>query len=181
MPQNDYTLYICAPPENQRHSRVLLQQVVRRFLKNAAADYTLAETAQGKPYFPALPHVQTSVTHSGDYWLCAVGRHSVGLDLQAHQKVRAQVLSSRFFHPREDRFLRQENYCRFFDLWTAKESFVKYTGRGIADGLDTFSVVGEDGTFPACEGAQLRLLAFLPEYSLCICAREIGAVTVTQF
>ncbi|MGI5970978.1 MAG: 4'-phosphopantetheinyl transferase family protein [Oscillospiraceae bacterium] len=134
--------------------------------------FITSKTASGKPFFTRLPDVHFSVSHSGGYWACAFGPSPVGLDLQIHRECDAMKLSRRFFHPDEDAFLLGRGYKfeDFFYIWAAKESFVKYTGEGIARGLDSFSVV------PPPEKPEIRHIPFQPGYELCICAETIGEV-----
>lgn len=149
-------------------------------LAHAAARYTglppdrfqTARKDGGKPYFPLVPNVHFSISHSGDYWACAFGPAPVGLDLQKHQPCRSAQLAERFFHPQEALWLKQRQYRDFFQVWTAKESYVKFTGAGILDGLDCFSVLAPP------EGVQFRQIPFLKGYDLCLCAQEIGEVVL---
>ena len=131
----------------------------------------------GKPFFPSHPDLHFSITHSGDWWLCAFSGQPVGLDLQIHRSYAApETLSRRFFHPREDAFLALDHYRLFYDLWCAKESWVKYTGRGFSDIPESFSVVSPTGEFPAMEGVQMQLLPFRENYSLCVCSQTLGHI-----
>jgi hypothetical protein len=53
-------------------------------------------------------------------------------------------LAKRFFHPEEQDYLfgatTNEQATRFFDIWTKKESYLKYQGTGIDRDLGSFSV-----------------------------------------
>ena len=174
----DVTIYRSPAEEGDGLSRTRLVRAV--CLHTGLRPDLLGEpavTPLGKPYFPALPELHCSVTHSGSWWLCACSARPVGLDLQIHRShTDPATLSRRFFHPLEDSWLAREDYRAFFDLWCAKESWVKYTGRGLYDGTESFHVVSPDGTFPAMEGAELRLIPFAEGYSLCLCARQIGQI-----
>lgn len=135
----------------------------------------LETTRWGKPFFSNYPDLHFSISHSGDWWLCGFSSRPLGLDLQIHRTHTAPAkLSHRFFHPLEDAFLKKNNYIQFFDLWCAKESWVKYTGHGFYDTPESFSVVSYDGHFPCVDGAELRLVPFAPDYSLCLCAHRLG-------
>ncbi len=149
-------------------SRALLLEAAAGYLGRSPGPMTLGPW--GKPEFPAAPELFCSVSHSGSWWMCALGGVPLGLDLQLHRsQADLEKLSRRFFHPEEDAFLARDGYLAFFDLWSAKESWVKYTGRGFRDDPSAFSVAA-GGKFPAVEGAWLRLLPFAPGYSLCLCA-----------
>ena len=166
----------CAPfQEGAAGSRALLLQAAQRCAGLSARELGPVETGPwGKPRFSRLPRLHFSVSHSGHWWLCAFSGQPLGLDLQIHRSYTDPArLSRRFLHPKEDAYLAQNGYRDFFDLWAAKESWVKLTGRGFYDDPASFSVVSPQGHFPAVEGACLRLLPFRPGYSLCLCAREV--------
>lgn len=173
------SLYVSPVSECDKNlSHTLLCRAAQCFTGLKEADWSVLRTAEGKPFFPAVPQVCFSLTHSGSYWLCAFSYRPLGIDLQAHQPCSRETLSQRFFHPCEDAFLRLHCYRDFFSLWAAKESYLKFTGQGITGGLDHFSVVSSSGVFPALAGVDLRLLPFLPGYSLCLCAQRLGEVEV---
>lgn len=174
------TIYRHPFSEGGKHSRTLLLQAAERFSKCSAAELgTIKVNPWGKPFFPAYPELHFSVTHSGDWWLCGFSSRELGLDLQVHRSHSApEVLSKRFFHPLEDAFLAREGYHHFYDLWSAKESWVKYTGHGFFDDPGSFSVVSQSGVFPSMEGVCFRLLPFPEAYSLCLCAPEYSEVSI---
>lgn len=174
----DITIFYASSQEGNGMSRSLLYQ--------AAQIYTgldreklgpLELNPWGKPFFSLHSELYFSVTHSNKWWLCAFSRHPVGLDLQFHHSYAPpSILSQRFFHPMENQFLSHEDYRRFFDLWCAKESWVKFLGKGFFEDPESFSVVSEDGSFPAMSGACLRLLPFRADYSLCLCTQSPASV-----
>lgn len=167
MEKKKICIYSCRTDQAAARSHELLFRAAA--LQTGTQAYTLARTPRGKPYFENSA-LQFSITHSGSFWMCAFGDVPLGLDLQQHRdSCRQRALSERFFHPAEDAFLRRENDRRFFDLWCAKESYLKYTGEGICDRLGAFCVVGEAGQFPCVQDAFLQLLDWQAEYSLCLC------------
>lgn len=166
--------------EGETDSAALLRRAAQQLLRQDPGP--VASGPWGNPLFPAVPQLHCSVTHSGDWWMCVLADQPVGLDLQLRRTSYAHpgVLSRRFFHPDEDAFLAARAYQDFFDLWAAKESWVKYTCRGFRDDPASFSVVSPQGRFPAMDGVRLRLLPFAPAYSLCLCARTIPEVRIAR-
>jgi phosphopantetheinyl transferase (holo-ACP synthase) len=82
----------------------------------------------------------------------------VGLDIEdlsvrgGFTRARRKGLAERFFSGDETRYLlgneRSEDTddaLRFFRIWTAKESYVKYTGGGMSEGLRSFSFLDPPG------------------------------------
>jgi len=149
-------------------------------------------TSKGKPYFPQYPQIHFSVSHSGDYWACAVSLESVGMDLQKHvllkhetreeASARFQKMARRFLHPTEAYFVEQNPYDRFFTVWTAKEAYVKYTGQGIDKCFSELLVIPEkEVAWPPLEepvakwqalGVWFHKQECEDQYSLCICSKE---------
>ena len=147
-------------------------------LRKAAADYAgisesdprllVSRGKNGKPCFPGEPLIQASVTHSGGIWLCALSSAPVGVDLQLCADAPSMKIAHRFFHPDEQAWL-DLNPGGFFDVWCAKESYIKYTGDGMAAGLDGFSAVDGDGIAARINGAGVRKVDFLPGFLLYVC------------
>ena len=138
--------------------------------------WRVARSPRGKPYFPDVPQVHFSISHSGAYWLCAFGAQPVGIDLQIHQAGRLAQIARRFFNEEEERYLAKDDYREFFSVWTAKESYVKFTGKGIGDGFGDFRVADAAGLKTQLDDARLCRLPFLRDYSLCLCAAQVGVV-----
>lgn len=113
----------------------------------------IEKTPLGKPYFPNFPQLFLSISHSGAYWVCALSPVEVGVDIQEHAMrksetrqeatVRFAKMAHRFFHPVEAKFVATESIYRFFGVWAARESFVKYTGLGIDASFARYCVIPE--------------------------------------
>lgn len=58
-----------------------------------------------KPYLRGNPFL-FSISHSGEYWACAVGAAPVGLDIQLRQPCNYRDIASRFFTTEEQDYLR---------------------------------------------------------------------------
>ena len=102
---------------------------------------SISRTETGKPYFPLSPQLQFSISHSGEYWSCALANQTVGYDLQKYEQpknespqemnLRHQKMAARFFHPVETQFILLDCQHNFFTVWCAREAYVKHTGQGI--------------------------------------------------
>lgn len=138
----------------------------------------LCRKENGKPYFMGDP-IYFSVSHSGDYWMCIFSRYPIGIDFQKKKtKNNAEKIARRFFHPDEIDYLEKQEWIPFFDIWCAKESYVKYTGSGIAGELAAFSVVQNGQMKNKIKGIPLRQCKEFPQYSLFICGGAEGEITV---
>lgn len=91
---------------------------------------------KGKPYFENIP-LFFSLSHSGEYVLCAVSRRELGADIQKIQSTDVLKLAKRFFSESECRTLEgceshRERQRLFFGFWARKEAYGKLTGEGLA-------------------------------------------------
>ena len=138
-----------------------------------AGMYPVLRTDKGKPYFAEEAGVYFSISHSKDYWACVVADEPVGMDLQFHKQGKLEQVSSRFFHPDEVAWLETQTWpASFFEIWTAKESYVKWTGDGIDRHFGDFSVADETGLRDQIEGAYFWRSQVEAEYSLCLCGSQ---------
>ena len=171
-------IYSAAYDRRSGASHRLLRQAAQLYAPGLT-EPALASGEHGKPYFPDAPQLHLSISHSGERWLCAFSDAPVGLDLQAHRPCRALALARRFFAPEEAEWLRSRGEAAFFDLWCAKESWLKYTGRGLS-ALPEAIVLAPDGQFPARPDARLQLLPVFDGYSLCVCTKDAARVALRE-
>lgn len=104
-----------------------------------AEEDQLAHNDFGKPFLKNRQDLHFNLSHSGRYVVLAWGEQEVGVDVQRHDANRAAV-ATRFFTEDEQRYA-EEDPARFYEIWTKKESYLKYTGTGLSGGLRSFSVL----------------------------------------
>lgn len=87
----------------------------------------------GKPYLQGIPHVHFSISHSGEFVMCALSDEEIGCDIQQTSTSRISV-AKRFFTDQEQIQVSSANdpQDEFTRLWTLKESYVKMIGMGIS-------------------------------------------------
>ncbi len=135
----------------------------------------IAERRDGKPYLADYPDLHYNLSHSGGMVLCALGDEEVGADVQIWQPDRIG-LAEKICTAEERQALRAaENPVRaFFDLWTAKEAYLKYLGTGIRRRMNSFRVekdmvIDRDGP---PEEIHIRQLALVRGFSAAVCAKN---------
>lgn len=116
-----------------------------------------ARNPDGKPYALGLD-AHFNISHSGILVVCAVGDEPIGIDVQQMRAVRqrlakkvctADELAYVSSAPGWDEALTGEAMLRFFRVWTAKESYFKWTGTGITDlkSVETLPHILSGGTY----------------------------------
>ena len=133
-----------------------------------------AVTPAGKPYFPARPEFHYSISHSGEWVVCAVGAVPLGVDIQVERPVRPVVF--RALSPVEQRELdgleEQERFPAFFDVWCLKEAYSKAIGLGLKSRFRDFSVSKKAEISVPCFSVALPRFGDC-RYHLGICAQTV--------
>ena len=130
------------PPEKEKcrtlAAGLLLRQVCRDY---GIRDDTLGYGQQGKPYFEAYRDIHFNLSHSGMRAMCAVDSRPLGCDVQERRKVSPALLKKALSQREYDWCMEQADpEDAFFRLWVRKESYLKATGLGLSQPLDSFSV-----------------------------------------
>ncbi len=104
-------------------------------------DVEYAYNEYGKPYFKSYPSIHFSISHSGTMAACAFSERAVGCDIEILRPYDDDVARACFTpFEREDIFSMDDRAYGFTRLWTAKESFLKALGTGLALPMQNFSI-----------------------------------------
>ncbi len=110
------------------------------FSKENVNSFEIEYAENGKGYINGCENVFYNISHSGSYSVCALSDREIGVDIQEIRDINENV-ARRFFSLKDNDFINFElsdKRDRFIKVWTVKESFAKLTGRGIAQGMETF-------------------------------------------
>ena len=107
----------------------------------------LAVGPQGKPYVPGHESFYFNLTHTDGLCVLAYGDEPVGVDCERLRfRERDKKVAGRCFCEAECTYIEEAGPDealfaeRFFRVWTMKESYLKYTGKGISVPLSSFCV-----------------------------------------
>ena len=88
--------------------------------------------AHGKPYVLNLP-AHFNVSHCGDYAVVAISDRPIGIDVEVNEDELKYISGTSATRKKS---LMQKS---FFEIWTAKEAYLKYLGTGISGGVNSLS------------------------------------------
>jgi len=132
----------------------------------SSEEYRVRKNDFGKPYIKDREDFFYSLSHSGRYVVIAWGDTEVGVDVQRQDaSVNREAIASRFFASDEQAYARGD-ILRFFEIWTKKESYLKYTGRGLRLDLRSFSVLSPE------PGIRYEHRMLKAGYSLSLCMMD---------
>ncbi len=160
MPINEITLEWarCASPHliqtkysDKRNDYLLLSRSLLEYILQEHCNITrlpdIDYLEHGKPYFIHYPEISFNITHTDKTMAVIVANENpVGIDIETI-KLRKNFtgLEARVLHTKEQEWLKQQpNYLEsFFNLWSAKEAYLKATGAGLT-GLSSLELNMQD-------------------------------------
>ncbi|MBP9023288.1 MAG: 4'-phosphopantetheinyl transferase superfamily protein [Spirochaetes bacterium] len=108
--------------------------------------YKIQRSEHGKPFLPN-EKIKFSYCHTEGLCAAVISDNECGIDAESIKRSASFAeISSRFFTPDEKEYLSYNNYSGeiFYEIWTKKEAYLKFTGKGLAGGLNSFSVLSLD-------------------------------------
>lgn len=128
---------------------MLAKKAIADALHVSPESIVIEATENGKPYIENSD-IHFNISHSNDMVVCALSSKPVGIDIEKIRPINIKI-AKRFFTNNEKIYLfgkdpDDTNYNtpppddmlkRFFEIWTAKEAYLKFTGKGIAEELNT--------------------------------------------
>ena len=164
-------------------ARGILRQLLGNYLDIEPKDVQFEYGDRGKPLLKLNPTkpLQFNLSHSHEYALYGFTYDRlIGVDLEYLREMPDIVkIARRFFSPQEYELLaRVSNQARvklFFQLWTAKEAYLKAIGTGISDSLADVNIDVDEVLAPrlfAIKGDKLAAA----KWSLCSCVPAINYI-----
>lgn len=155
---DDYRkLYETASPERRKRADryprredavccVTAEALLRHIL--GMGEYRIGTHPLGKPYVLGKQDFHFNISHGGDWVVLAFGDSEVGVDVEGGRpNIDPEALAGRFFTPEEQAYILEEkSRCRerFLEIWTGKESYLKYLGTGLRKPMTSFSVLSPE-------------------------------------
>ena len=139
---------ILANEKNKKQTvagEMLAKKTISNYLNISYDSIKIIEAENGKPFAENLD-IHFNISHSDNIVVCAISETEIGIDIEKLRPINLKV-AKRFcsceelnyifgFSPCDKDFCFTENteiLTRFFEIYTKKESVVKYNGNGISD------------------------------------------------
>ncbi|MCI9139109.1 MAG: 4'-phosphopantetheinyl transferase superfamily protein [Lachnospiraceae bacterium] len=179
--------------------RCVFGEILLRFRLSQLFDHvpklTITYNAYGKAYIKNLKNFFYNISHSGHWVVLAQGSSEIGVDIEkiAYHFDLEQIVNGYFsceekqcvLFPADEKMRAK----RFTQIWTLKESYMKYLGTGLFTDLNSFSTNLFHGYVKDSKNnidKQVKLKNYLlnNDYSLSVCSKEspgiIQFITVSQ-
>lgn len=132
--------------EKIKNSKFKISLLAKFYVKKIAAEFLNAtintldfeKTSNGKPFLKNYPDFHFNISHSNNLIAIAIDNSQIGIDIEKIREVNLK-LANRHFCENEINFINSNNE-RFFEIWTKKEAYLKFCGKGITLPLNSFDV-----------------------------------------
>jgi len=163
-------------------SELLLQYSFLR-TKKTFENVEVKCNAYGKPSLRNEENFSYNLSHSGKWVVIAYGemRTEIGLDIE-HICLEEKDLPVHAFTDKEQDYINMASsevgrIKNFIQMWTLKESYVKYIGTGLSTDLDSFSILMEEpikiqNRYGIHENVHFKNYLFQNDYYLSVCSHE---------
>lgn len=112
------------------------------------SEYTVEKHPLGKPYVKDRDGFYYNISHSGSWVVIAFGDSEVGVDVELRDwDASAEKIVRRWFSQEEQNYVLEDEkkkQSRFLQIWTGKESYLKYTGTGLRGDLKACNVLSKE-------------------------------------
>lgn len=108
----------------------------------------------GKPYLKDYPAFHFSVSHTKGFIVCGFSDDRIGVDAEVFGRYDPRIVKS-YFTPNEQKYLyndAEEVDKGFIEIWTRKEAYLKWLGKGIEIPPVLFDVLELDHLLTVWEG-----------------------------
>ena len=146
-------------PQHKRRfivARGILRQLLGDYLTVAPHSLNFTYEPRGKPMLTKVNNtaLQFNISHSREYALFGfTRRHLIGVDLEYRRSMPDCLkIAQRFFSAKEFKMLKDaaedERAKLFFQLWTAKEAYLKALGTGLSVSLASVEIAFDLHQYP---------------------------------
>lgn len=137
-------LYFVRDRQNTLLADLLIRMEICKRTGNKNHHLLFSSNRYQKPYCINTPEIHYNISHSECYVVCAISDEPIGIDIELVKEIDLN-LAQRFFTL--DEYLYVSNASTelqkqlFYEIWTKKESYIKYQGNGLSIPLNSFSVL----------------------------------------
>lgn len=157
------------------YGEILVRHLICQKLHLKSGNIIIERNLYGKPYLKGCPTFKFNLSHSGDWVVCLISHCEVGVDIEKIASANLRI-AERFFKRIEYEALLEEPknewQKKFCHIWTAKESYIKYIGKGLSVPLNSFEVKeikSAEYEVDIDKCCIIKTIDIFPDYSISIC------------
>lgn len=114
-------------------------ELAGKILNKKSCELIFCKDEFGKPFFENINGFYFSISHSFPFYAAAVSDRPIGIDVEKIRDVNLNI-AKRMFTENEREYIGKDK-IRFFEIWTKKEAYSKFTGKGLGEKFSSFDVL----------------------------------------
>ncbi|WP_242833507.1 4'-phosphopantetheinyl transferase family protein [Desulfosporosinus youngiae] len=139
-------LYFLKKENAATYSELFARNVLGKWLEVDGSSLSISINEFGKPYLRDYPNIHYNISHKKGAIVCAVSDEPVGVDIERITNFNKRI-AERFFTQNEQTYIfadKRNQDQRFAKVWTRKEAYVKWIGKGMMIPFTSFDVLQLD-------------------------------------
>jgi 4'-phosphopantetheinyl transferase len=129
------------------YSEILVRSLICEKVGIKNSEISFIRNKYGKPFLQDYPKFHYNVSHTRNAIAVAISDDPIGVDIEKIRKSEIGI-AKKFFTENEFKYVTGNSKNideRFYEIWTKKEAYIKYTGKGLSlllsDVIDVFDPV----------------------------------------
>lgn len=172
--------------------RCICAEAIMRYylIKNLGinnSDIEIEYNDYGKPFLKNI-QLYFNLSHSNKWVVCGLSNNEIGVDVEKIDKINIDIAKSLFCEAEYDYIKsgKEHERCkRFIQIWTLKESYIKYIGKGLTIPLNSFCIKNNDDYITVesdknKERIFLKQVEFSNDYYLAECSRDETSIEIQE-
>lgn len=155
-------------------------------IANEKIEFSYSE--YGKPYIKNAKDLNFNISHSGDYIICGWSKNEIGIDIEKIRSIDLEIANKQFSYPEYKYIISDKElaYERFIKIWTLKESYTKYLGKGLMIPFNSFGISIDNAnncqlnTSLEHSKVYLKLCEYLEGYIVSECSEDDSKIIIRE-
>lgn len=126
-------------------ARSILKKLIVQKFGVRSTDVEFSRNEYGKPYLIGYPNFYFNISHTDDVVVIVTADTEIGIDIEKIREYNPKIMK-RFFTADEQLYIDNSinKNKAFFEIWTKKEAYIKYIGKGFSIPLNSFCTISND-------------------------------------
>jgi 4'-phosphopantetheinyl transferase len=140
-------LYFSEMDQAKVYSEKYAIDILSKSLDVDGAILKIHKNEYGKPFLGDYPYIHYNISHTKGVIVCAISDLPVGVDIEMVKPFNRYIVKRCFTHNELDYIFdsidNEGQNERYAEIWTKKEAYVKWLGKGIAIPFESFDVTNK--------------------------------------
>lgn len=127
------------------YSEIIVRTAICEMLYINNYEIVFEKNRYGKPFLKNKQDYYFNLSHTRNAIVVAISENSIGVDIEKIRKINPKIIKRSFTKSEIAYIMKSEIDIdkRFYEIWTKKEAYIKYIGKGLSMSLNTINVLDD--------------------------------------